>query len=124
MANISKNILGNHGEDIACWYLARKGYKIRQRHYTCRFGEIDIVAEDRGMVVFVEVKTRSGDSQSVPEQAVSQKKLANLRKAIFSYLSRNSVTDYRIDILAIIYKAKENKVFFRHHAAVSDIRSW
>lgn len=109
---------------MACWYLEKKGYKIRQRHYTCRFGEIDIVAEDRGMMVFVEVKTRAGGADSVPEQAVSQRKLKNLRKAIFSYLGQNLVENYRIDVLAIIYKAKEKKLLIRHHSAVSDVRRW
>lgn len=124
MANISKNILGNRGEDLACWYLEKKGYKIRQRHYTCRFGEIDIIAEDRGVVVFVEVKTRVGDAHGTPEQSVSQRKLGNLRKAIFSYLSQNPINDYRIDILAIIYKSTLRKVIIRHHCSVSDVRRW
>lgn len=124
MANISKNTFGNRGEDVACWYLQKKGYKIRERHYTCRFGEIDIVAEDRGVVVFVEVKIRVGDSHGQPEQAVSQKKLNNLRKAIFSYIGQNFINDYRIDVLAIIYKTSSRKVVIRHHLAVSDIRRW
>ena len=109
---------------MACWYLQKKGYKIRQRHYTCRFGEIDIVAEDRGVVVFVEVKTRTSEARGAPEQSVSQKKLANLRKAIFSYLSQNPINDYRIDVLAIIYKSASRQLVIRHHSAVSDIRRW
>ncbi len=124
MANISRKDLGNWGEEVACWYLQKKGYKIRHRHYTCRFGEIDIIAEDRGMVVFVEVKTRIGDAFGVPEQSVSQRKLGNLRKAIFSYLSRNPIENYRIDILAIIYRSSGRKVTIRHHCSVSDARRY
>ena len=53
-----KKLLGAFGEDAACRYLKRHGYKIEGRNYACRFGEVDIIARDRKYIVFVEVKLR------------------------------------------------------------------
>ena len=49
-----KKLLGAFGEDAACRYLVRRGYKILGRNFTCRFGEIDLIARKRGFVVFAE----------------------------------------------------------------------
>ena len=53
-----KKLLGAFGEDAACRYLKRQGYKIEGRNYACRLGEVDIIARDRKYIVFVEVKLR------------------------------------------------------------------
>ena len=53
-----KKLLGAFGEDAACRYLRRRGYKILDRNYACRLGEVDIVARKGRFVVFVEVKLR------------------------------------------------------------------
>ena len=56
---LSKKEFGNIGEDISCKYLEQKGYKIIERNFTCRQGEIDIIAKDGKELVFIEVKSRS-----------------------------------------------------------------
>jgi len=56
-----RQTLGLHGEDLACAELRRRGYAILERRYRTRHGEIDIVAREGEVVVFVEVKTRAGD---------------------------------------------------------------
>ena len=66
--------LGTAGEDLACAELERLGYRIIERNYRSRFGEIDIVAGDAGTVVFVEVKTKtSGDFGDPVEEVTPQK---------------------------------------------------
>ena len=66
--------LGNEGESIACAELEKLGYVIVERNYRSRFGEIDIVANDAGTVVFVEVKTKtSGDFGDPVEEVTTQK---------------------------------------------------
>ncbi|PIQ97014.1 MAG: YraN family protein, partial [Nitrospinae bacterium CG11_big_fil_rev_8_21_14_0_20_56_8] len=75
-----KNLdLGQEGERKAADFLRSKGYRILQRNFRCAAGEIDIIAEDRKTVVFVEVKTRSGEGVGHPSLAVTpakQKKIA------------------------------------------------
>ena len=61
MAGAVKGTRGAWGEDYAAAYLRRHGYRILARNYSCRFGEIDIIASDRHYVVFVEVKLRASD---------------------------------------------------------------
>ena len=52
------NTLGKDGEDIAAVFLEKKGFRIIEKNYRTAFGEIDIIAQDRGVIVFVEVKTK------------------------------------------------------------------
>ena len=58
----SKKLIGQWGEDQACEYLRRHGYRIIGRNYSCRFGEIDVIAAKRGFLAFVEVKLRRSDA--------------------------------------------------------------
>ena len=64
--------LGRHGEELACRELRRRGYAIVARRYRTRHGEIDIVAMDEGVLVFVEVKTRSDRRFGSPLAAVTR----------------------------------------------------
>ena len=64
--------LGQQGEQIAVQYLKAHGYKILERNYRCRVGEVDIIAEDQGDLVFVEVKARSSKVFGNPAEAVTK----------------------------------------------------
>jgi putative endonuclease len=66
--------LGSEGESIACRELENLGYRIIERNYRTRFGEIDVVASDVGTVVFVEVKTKSDGSFGDPVEEVTPQK--------------------------------------------------
>lgn len=81
------NATGPRGEDAAARFLCRKGYRIRERNYRCRFGEIDIVAEGDGYLVFAEVKTRKEGAPMLPREAVDAHKRARLIKTAGLYLS-------------------------------------
>lgn len=96
---------GDAGEDLACRYLERQGYKIleRNKHYS-RFCEIDIIAKEKNTVVFVEVKTRKTDSFGSPLEAITKSKYANIIKGVQFYLSENKVKHYRIDVVGITLK--------------------
>ena len=71
---MDKRLIGEYGEIIAARYLRTHGYIIVQNNYRCKFGEIDIVAEDKKYVVFVEVKTRSMGMKYSPADAVDSAK--------------------------------------------------
>ena len=111
---------GKWGENVASWYLVKKGYLIVKRHFTSRFGEIDIIAEEKGQIVFVEVKTRSSYLQGTPEQGFTLSKSKKMERAIFAYISQNNIENFRIDVVAIICGLNVDKIIIRHHKAVSD----
>lgn len=94
---------GKLGEDIAVGYLERNGYVILSRNF--RFGrvEIDVVCEQAGEVVFVEVKTRTSDQMAYPEQAVGKAKQRNIRVAAEQFLEENELAKpARFDIIAVV----------------------
>jgi putative endonuclease len=80
--------LGQLGEDLACAELERRGYAILARRFRTRVGEIDIVADDRGTVVFVEVKTRVGSDFGGGAAAVTVWKQRRLAMVASQFLAR------------------------------------
>jgi putative endonuclease len=83
-----KKNTGKIGEDIAAKFLIRKGYKILERNWRMKGGEIDIVAKDRDTMVFVEVKSRSSTEYGTGEEAITphkKEKIINAAKACLQY---------------------------------------
>lgn len=78
--------LGFVGENAAAEMLRVKGYKILQRNYRCKLGEIDIIAEKGSRISFVEVKTRRTDRYGRPCEAVDGRKQMHIRRAAVCYL--------------------------------------
>ncbi len=94
--------LGRRGEDLALARLEKHGYIVRERNWRCPAGEIDIVAEDGGCLVFVEVRTRRGRAFGTPEESVTPTKQAKLVKVARTYLQEHSWEgDWRIDVVAV-----------------------
>ncbi|RMF85583.1 MAG: YraN family protein [Nitrospinota bacterium] len=95
--------LGRWGEEVARRYLRSQGYRILACNYHCPLGEIDLVAEEGGTVVFVEVKTRTSQSYGPPQQAVGYHKQHKLQQVAWYYLLEQGWTDRpcRFDIVAI-----------------------
>lgn len=95
--------IGKLGEDLACKYLQDKGYKILERNFEARQGEIDIIAKDKNELVFIEVKTRSNISYGKPAEAVNEIKQNHLIKTIEYYIYSRHLEDefIRIDIIEI-----------------------
>jgi putative endonuclease len=95
--------LGIEGESLACEELERLGYAIIERRYRSRFGEIDIVANDVGTVVFVEVKTKTDVSFSDPVEAVTKQKQRRLVSMAEEYAAYHRLHDTpcRFDVVAI-----------------------
>jgi len=96
---------GNLGEEIARKYLENKGYIIIDRNYKKKYGEIDLIVEDRNDLVFVEVKTRIGEQFGLPEDALNKDKIQRLIKNSQAYLSYNpgkNYKSYRIDAICIV----------------------
>ena len=100
--------LGQNGEDIAEKFLIKQGYKIleRNRHFS-RLCEIDIIAQDKDTLVFVEVKTRKTDICGHPLEAITKTKYKNIKTGLSLYLQENpNYKKYRIDVVSILLKPK------------------
>jgi putative endonuclease len=80
--------IGKYGEDIASKYLEAKGYKIKERNYRTFLGEIDIISEYKGNIIFVEVKTRRSDKFGSPEEAINFNKQQKIIKNALCYLAK------------------------------------
>lgn len=96
--------LGRRGEDIAAGFLVKNGCAVLERNYRCRYGEIDIIALDHGVLCFVEVKTRSRKDYGLPCQAVDWKKEQHIKRCAYVYLQnrKKKYEDIRIDIVEVI----------------------
>ncbi len=101
--------LGTRGEKIATSYLRKQGYRIIERNYRSRLGEIDIVAREDENVVFVEVKTRRSTEFGRPEEAISYDKRRRLSKLALSYLTYRRIedTNCRFDVVSILMDKKK-----------------
>lgn len=106
---MSKLSTGKFGEDLAVSYLKKQGYKIIERNFRIRGGEIDIIAIDRETLVYVEVKTRSSHQFGLPEESVGYHKLRFLERASKFYrANRRNLPDLeRIDVLAVDLSQKD-----------------
>lgn len=109
-AKTKRRTLGDIGEKAACRYLKLRGYKILKRNFIAADGEIDIVAESRSAIVFVEVKTRTKETQnemeSRPSAAVTPHKQRHILRTS-KFFPKPNGKPMRFDIIEVIY-AKEN----------------
>jgi len=98
----SRKALGRLGEALTAQSLAARGYDIRERNWRCPAGEVDIVAEDGAVLVFVEVKTRRGRAYGSPEEAITPAKQARLIELAATYVQQSDWRgDWRIDVAAV-----------------------
>ena len=98
-----KKELGAKGEEVAVSYLKSRGYRIVERNYRIRFGEIDIIAEQGDDLVFIEVKTRSGILFGSPFESVTKQKQKQLSKVALEYINKQGFHDRpaRFDVVGI-----------------------
>ena len=100
---MNNKILGAQGEERAGAYLTAHGYEICERNYRIRSGEIDIIADDHGTLVFVEVKTRSGTSYGTPAEAVDFRKRKKIIQTAYRYLRQRQIDNRpcRFDVIEV-----------------------
>jgi putative endonuclease len=94
---------GALGERIAANYLRKQGYRIVETNFRCRQGEIDIIAQKGGYLVFVEVRTRRGSDFGTPEESVTKAKKEKLVSLALIYLGTHDRLPslWRIDVVAV-----------------------
>ncbi|KKR03295.1 MAG: hypothetical protein UT31_C0025G0003 [Parcubacteria group bacterium GW2011_GWF2_39_13b] len=99
-----KRKLGDIGEEAAEKYLKKLGYRILEKNYNRKWGEIDIVAKFKKDIVFVEVKSKNKDSKFLPAQNVNFFKQQRLIRAARSWLAENKIKSevaWQIDVLIV-----------------------
>jgi len=101
-----KNLeFGKQAENAAAKFLQGLGYKLIMRNYKTKLGEIDIIAENKGVICFVEVKARHSSLFGEPEEAVSSAKQRQISKAAICYLKENNFLERpaRFDVVSLLY---------------------
>ncbi len=107
---------GRIGEDKSCEYLEHNGFDIIVRNHRTKYGETDIVAKKGNKLVFVEVRTKTGDQFGLPEDTLTKIKMMKLRKNALAYVSRNHwLGHYHIDAICIILDHAGNVQYLRHY---------
>jgi len=104
---------GKIGEEEAVKFLKKNKYKIIERNFRTKFGEIDIIAKKENKVVFIEVKTRKTISFGYPEEAVDERKLNKIKKVALYYIQKNKIkSPVKVEVLSILIKddRKEFKI--------------
>lgn len=100
MRDPNRRRLGDRAEEAACRYLEARGYRVLQRNFRTRRGEIDIVAREGKLLVFIEVKYRARANQGRPEEAVGYRKQQQIIRVAREYLWGAEV-DCRFDVVAM-----------------------
>lgn len=108
MSTQNNKKVGGRGEDIAVDYLTNKNFEIIERNYHYGHGEIDIIAKDNDILVFIEVKTRKNLEFGPPELSITKNKQRQIKRIAEAYLFEKEIknTDCRIDVVAIMIKSK------------------
>ncbi len=109
-----KKKLGNFGEDLACRYLEKYDYNVLERNFSCRQGEIDIIAYDmkKREIAFIEVKTRTSFNYGFPSEAVNKYKRIHILNSIKYYLYLKNLENVfvRIDVIEIVLNRDKYKL--------------
>jgi putative endonuclease len=103
---------GKKGEKAAESYLKKQGYRILKKNYRTRVGEIDLIAEHKNVLVFIEVKSRSSTNLEHPFMAVTPKKQKKIAQTASYFLAENKVgdRDIRFDVVSVLPSSENPNV--------------
>ena len=102
--NMNKRNMGSQYEKQAASYLEEQGYQILERNYNSRLGEIDIIAYDKDVLAFIEVKYRKDSTFGLPREAVNYKKQQKIRSVAMGFIKQHNLFDKvcRFDVIEIL----------------------
>ncbi len=117
---MNRKEVGDRGEKAAQSFLKKKGYRIKETNYRCREGEIDIVAEKKNCLIFIEVRTKTSGEFGSPEESVTGAKKNKLTATALSYVSshKDMTESWQIDFIGIELdqKGKPTRIEHIEHA--------
>lgn len=104
--------IGKRGETLAISFLKKNGYRIIESNFRCRYGEIDIIAQEGKTVAFIEVKTKTSNRFGSPTQAIDSRKQRQVSKTALAYISQKRLTNYsaRFDVVGINIKGSNSEI--------------
>lgn len=111
--DFNKRELGDFGENLALEHLKKAGLRIVKRNFRCPKGEIDIIAQDGELFVFVEVRVRTSNFRGYAEESIDQRKASKLQNIATYYLLQEGYRDWppvRFDIVAIKWEGEEPEI--------------
>ncbi len=112
--------IGNLGENLAKRYLKKKNFKIIRENYKTRYAEIDLICRFKGILVFVEVKTRCGIQFGIPEESLKKEKINKVAKNAQMYMKyRNYSGRYRIDGVCVVLNKNKKLSYLKHYENIT-----
>jgi len=93
--------IGKWGEEVAAEHLTQKGYEIIGCNVRTPYGEIDIIAKQNDIIIFVEVKTRTSNKMGLPEESITPRKREHMIACAEHYAMENEIDSWQIDVIAI-----------------------
>jgi len=93
--------IGKWGEDVASEHLAQRGYEIISRNVRTPYGEIDVIAKQDNITIFVEVKTRTSNKMGLPEESITPRKQEHMIACAEHYAAENEIDHWQIDVISI-----------------------
>ncbi len=112
--------IGQAGEAAAARYLKRNGYRIIVRNYRNRYCEIDLIVQHKELLVFVEVRSKTGEQFGAPEETLNYNKLNRLVRAAFCYMARYPTKAYRLDAVCVVFDPSGKITRLTHHENISE----
>ena len=106
--------IGRWGEGIAAEYLQEKGYKLVDRNVRTPYGEIDLIMRFNGILIFVEVKTRTSARYGYPEESITPRKQQHMLDSAEHYAQENALEHWRIDAISVEGKPSGEKPKITH----------
>ncbi len=108
--------IGKLGEKIAREYLEKKGYNIIEQNYKTKYAEIDLIAKKKNTLIFVEVRTKTGEEFGTPEDTINRDKKRKLRMNAMAYVNRKKWKgSYRINAICIVLNPDQTILRLTHH---------
>jgi len=102
---MNKRKVGAGKESLAAEYLVKEGYRILKQNFYCKSGEIDIIAQDEGILCFIEVKYRADSGDGYPEEAVTMSKIRRISRSALVYMNMCGLpetTPCRFDVVSVL----------------------
>lgn len=108
----NNKLLGTFGEDMACSYLESNGYRIIERNFSCKAGEVDIIAMEGDTIAFIEVKCRTSTNYGSPSEAVSYYKQNRIVKTALFFMTKHKIFDYmcRFDVIEVLKEGNKDNL--------------
>lgn len=115
MKSFNKDI-GALGEELSENYLKNLGYKILQKNFRCKCGEIDLIAVNKGYICFIEVKTRYGTTYGIPAESVSSSKQHKIYRTAELYIIKKNIINknFRFDVIEVLLNTSNNDFLINH----------